>query len=158
MNTRGTTSGDDSVVVETVIGAPPARVFEALTDQRQLVRWWDNEEAPLESFEIEPRLGGRYRYSTRQTAVTINGVSKFVCHGEIVEFDPPRVLAYTWIANWHEDKTHPTLVRYELTPEGNGTRVKVTHSGLYQEKVARKDYAGGWVEVLEMLKNFVERN
>ena len=88
--------------------------------------------------------------------MNVNGVSKFVCHGAITEFDPPRVLAYTWIANWHEDKSHATLVRYELIPEGTGTRVKVTHSGLAGEAAARKDYSGGWVGVLKMLKNLVE--
>jgi len=35
--------------------------------------------------------------------------------------------------------------------------VKVTHSGLAQEPVARQDYSGGWPGVVEYLKNFVEK-
>jgi hypothetical protein len=35
--------------------------------------------------------------------------------------------------------------------------VKVTHSGLALEKVAREDYRGGWPGVLEQLKTFVEK-
>jgi uncharacterized protein YndB with AHSA1/START domain len=147
----------DEVVVETTIAAPPERVFEALTDQKQLLQWWDTEATPIESYEIEPRLGGRYRYAGRQASKDVNGVSRFECHGVITEFDPPRVLAHTWIANWHEDKLHPTLVRYELIPEGEGTRLKVTHSGLANEPVARKDYSQGWVEVLGLLKTFIEK-
>jgi hypothetical protein len=34
--------------------------------------------------------------------------------------------------------------------------VKVTHSGLADLAVARKDYSGGWPGVVEMLKKFVE--
>ena len=84
-------------------------------------------------------------------------MNQFVCHGEVLEYDPPRLLAYTWIANGHDDKERRTTVRWELTPAGKGTRVKVTHSGLAQENVARKDYSGGWPGVVELLKKYVEK-
>jgi uncharacterized protein YndB with AHSA1/START domain len=90
------------------------------------------------------------------TLVSVNGVSEFECHGEIMEYHPPRLLVYTWIANWHVDKQRKTVVRWELTPTASGTRVKVTHSGLAQEPAARKDYSGGWVGVVEGLKRFAE--
>jgi Activator of Hsp90 ATPase homolog 1-like protein len=67
------------------------------------------------------------------------------------------LLAYTWIANWHDDKTRRTVVRWELTATKNNTHVKVTHSGLAQEAAARKDYSGGWPGVVEALKKFVEK-
>ena len=86
----------------------------------------------------------------------VNGVSEFECHGEIVEMDPPRLLVYSWIANWHLDQSLRTVVRWELTPVAGGTRVAVTHSGLASEEAARKDYSGGWPGVLEMLKKFTE--
>jgi uncharacterized protein YndB with AHSA1/START domain len=47
-------------------------------------------------------------------------------------------------------------VRWELAPKAGGTLVKVTHSGLANLPIARKDYSGGWVGVLEMLKKFAE--
>jgi uncharacterized protein YndB with AHSA1/START domain len=86
----------------------------------------------------------------------VNGVSEFECHGEILECDPPRLLVYTWIANWHDSPGARTVVRWELTEKGSGTHVRVTHSGLTNLPVARKDYTGGWPEVVEMLKKFVE--
>ena len=84
-------------------------------------------------------------------------MSQFFCEGEVVECDPPRLLTYTWIANWHDDKSRRTLVRWDLTPVKGGTHVKVTHSGLSQEAVARKDYSGGWPGVVQALKQFVEK-
>jgi hypothetical protein len=38
-----------------------------------------------------------------------------------------------------------------------GTLVTVTHSGLAQEDVARKDYQGGWPGVVEQLKVYIEK-
>ena len=151
------TSDNDAVVTETHIAAPPERVFRALTDSRQLERWFGDPSCPTKIWEMDARLGGHYRYATEEGAVAVNGVSQFKCHGEILELDPPRLLVYSWIANWHEDKSRATVVRWELTPDGTGTRVKVTHSGLAQEAVARKDYAGGWPGVLDALKQFFEK-
>jgi uncharacterized protein YndB with AHSA1/START domain len=70
----------------------------------------------------------------------------------------PRLLVYTWIANWHDDKQRKTTVRWELESCGKGTHVKVTHKRPGLEKVAREDYRGGcWPGVLEQLKTFVEK-
>jgi len=150
------TPDHDAVISEIEIAAPPERVFQALIDPKQAMQWWNNEQCPIESFAIEPWRGGRWSYDTKQSSLNVNGVSKFHCEGEVLEFDPPRLLVYTWIANWHADKTRRTVVRWELAPSGHGTRLKVTHSGLAQETAAHKDYTGGWQGVLVSIKKFVE--
>ena len=94
--------------------------------------------------------------TAKSSTTVVNVVSEFECHGEILEIDPPRLLVYTWIANWHEDKHRKTIVRWDLEARGSGTHVKVTHSGLAEEWAARKDYSGGWPGVLGQLKKFVE--
>jgi uncharacterized protein YndB with AHSA1/START domain len=151
------TPDKDGIVSEVQINAPAERVFQALTDPQQLMRWWNSDECQTEFFEMDTRPGGHWRFGTKQSTLTVNGVNQFFCQGKVLEFDPPRVLAYTWVANWHDDKTRRTVVRWELTPTKDGTHVKVTHSGLAQEAVARKDYSGGWPGVVEMLKKFVEK-
>ncbi|PYX89573.1 MAG: hypothetical protein DMG67_14800 [Acidobacteria bacterium] len=150
------TAEEDSVVTEIRIAAPPERVFKALTDQGELMRWFTDKSCPVHHWEMDARLGGHYRYFTSQETASVHGVQAFECHGEILEFDPPRVLAYTWVADWHADKQHPTVVRWELIKDAAGTRVKVTHSGLANERLARKDYRGGWSGVVKMLKSFLE--
>ena len=156
MPTTIITPDQDSIVTQIEIAAPPERVFQALTDAQQLKRWFGSPECPAKVWEMDAGPGGHYRYVTEKGAVVVNNVSQFECHGEIVEYDPPRVLAYTWIANWHDDLTRRTIVRWELTPKSTGTLVKVTHSGLTQLPIARRDYTGGWPGVLEMLKKFAE--
>ena len=150
-----TMSDKDSITFEIHIAAPPERVFQALTNKAELVRWFTDENTPVHHWEIDARLGGRYHYYTDEATAQVNNVRAFECQGEIVEFDPPRVLAYTWIANWHADKSRVTVVRWELFAESGGTRVKVTHTGLENEDVAREDYRGGWPGVLKMLKIFL---
>jgi len=148
----------DTVVCEIEISAPAERIFRALTDSDQLRCWFTGANCPPKFWQMDARLGGKYSYANEKSNFVVNGVSEFNCQGEIVEFDPPRLLVYTWIGNWHLDPEKETLVRWELTPTESGTHVKVTHSGLAQEPEALKDYSGGWVGVVEKLKVFTERN
>lgn len=159
MATTHITPDQDAIVSEIEIAAPGDRVFQALTDPQQLLRWWTSETCPARVWQFEPRRGGKWRFETAdsQGKLVINNVSAFQADGEIIEYDPPRLLAYTWIANWHADRATRTTVRWELTPSGQGTRVKVTHSHLTSEPAARKDYSGGWPGVLAQLKTHAEK-
>jgi uncharacterized protein YndB with AHSA1/START domain len=106
---------------------------------------------------MDPRVGGNYRYRTEKgSAAAGGGGEDFECHGEILEFEPPRLLVYTWFGNWHENRSLRTVVRWELAPQAGGTHVRVTHSGLAAEAAARKGYGGGWPGVLAQLKKFTE--
>jgi len=156
MSSTAITPDQDAVVSEIHIAAPPERVFHALTDPGELKRWFNSPECPVKFWKMDARLGGRYSYATEKGSVVVNDISEFECSGEITEYDPPRSLAYTWVANWHDDVARRTVVRWELTPKSGGTQVRVTHSGLSNEPVARKDYSGGWPGVVESLKKFVE--
>jgi len=146
----------DAIVSEIDIAAPPERVFAALTDPAQLMQWFSDASCPVKFWHMNARKGGSYSYATEKGNFEVNGVSEFECHGEILECDPPRLLVYSWIGNWHEDPSIRTVVRWELTKKGSGTHVKVTHTGLANLPVARKDYSGGWTGVVEKLKQFVE--
>ena len=156
----------DTVVAEIDIAAPPARVFAALTDAGQLAAWWGKEPSVhLSLFEMDARPGGRWRYRAAPARsvsdghvgdqLRRNGAEEFEAHGEVLEYDPPSLLVWSWIANWHEQPTHQTIVRWELTPTPTGTRVRVIHSGLASEDTARKDYGKGWVGVLRLLDGHV---
>jgi uncharacterized protein YndB with AHSA1/START domain len=156
MASASMTPDQDAIICEILISAPPERVFQALIDLKQVMQWWTSETCAIENFTIEPKRGGRWSYDTKQSGLNVNGVSKFHCEGEVLEYDPPSVLAYTWIANWHEDKTRRTVVRWELTPISGGTKLRVIHNGLAQEDTARRDYSSGWPGVLEQLRKFVD--
>ena len=156
MNPRtNTTAAMDTVIADVFIAAPAKRVLQALVRAEQLRQWFSDPSCPLKSFEMDAREGGRWRFATHPAAKPQNGVLEFRAGGKIMELKP-HSLVYTWHANWHDDPSLATLVCWELIPEGKGTRVKVTHSGLENEQWARKDYVSGWPGVLAMLKKFTE--
>jgi uncharacterized protein YndB with AHSA1/START domain len=146
------TPDQDAIISEIDIAAPPDLVFKAICDADLVKR-----RAPyLDVFEMELRVGGKWRLELRQSK-PYRGVDIIRHNGEILEIDPPRLLVYTWFANFHNDPKHRSIVRWDLTPTKSGTHVKVTHSGLASEPAACKDYAGGWPGVLEEIKIQTEK-
>jgi len=153
------TPNQDAVVCEVQIAASPERVFQALTEADQLMRWWNGEGGPcrVKRWEMDARIGGKWKCMIFDPTgkMMLPGVSDFESSGEIIEFDPPRVLSYTWFATFHSNPAHPTLVRWELIPEPRGTLVRVTHSAL-KALPGGTDYVKGWPGVFEELKKFAE--
>jgi uncharacterized protein YndB with AHSA1/START domain len=135
-------------IVERIeIAAPAARVFAALTEPTQLLAWWgDRTTYPSIHWEIDARIGGKWLSRWRGP----DG-SSFALGGEIIAFDPPHTLAYTW---W--DERYPglpvTTVRYELSPASTGTLVTMTHDGFDDARIDFDDYNGGWSTVLRKLR------
>jgi uncharacterized protein YndB with AHSA1/START domain len=142
----------DAIVSEIEIAAPADLVFQAIADAETVRRRCPG----LDVFEMDLRVGGRWRLEMRPVKPH-HGASIVRHDGEILEFNPPRLLVYTWFANFHRDPRHRSLVRWELTPSRSGTHVKVTHSGLASEPAACKEYAGGWPGVLKDIKTYAEK-
>jgi uncharacterized protein YndB with AHSA1/START domain len=145
---------NDSVISEIEISAPPERVFSALVEREQALQWGTGETHQIIFWEMDARPGGKWHYiaQERKPAAT-----QFDHHGEIIQIDPPRLLEYSWFANWHPDPEHRTVVRWDLTPTAAGTRLKVTHSGLAAMKGLAQGYSQGWPGLVEQIKKFVEK-
>jgi len=121
------TVGVAEVVFEWHFDAPRERIWQALVDPRQLAVW-------LAPAEIDLRVGGSV-------------VLKFEDgdeRGTITELREPELIAYTW----NEARTD-SLVRFELEPDGDGTRLTLRHS--FEGDVDLSSYGGGWHHHLEQL-------
>jgi uncharacterized protein YndB with AHSA1/START domain len=105
MATTIVTPDQDAVVSEIQISAPPERVFQALTDAGELKHWFGSPDCPVKFWQFDARVGGRYSYETGKGSIVVNGVSEFKCHGQILEYDPPRVLV------WETGTTTPRNAR-----------------------------------------------
>jgi uncharacterized protein YndB with AHSA1/START domain len=91
------------------IAAPPERVFQALTDPRQLLQWWGQKGMYHHTdWKADVYPGGQWR----SDGVSDVDGSPYHVSGEYVEVNPPRAVSYTWVASWAGP--HKTLVRWEL--------------------------------------------
>lgn len=68
-----------------------------------------------------------------------------VSHEKVVRFEPPRVLAFTF----GEGKNG--IATFELFPEGDRTRLVLTHSGI-QSPTGDLDFGSGWTSHLAVLQ------
>jgi uncharacterized protein YndB with AHSA1/START domain len=127
----------EEIRIEQTYPVPPERVWHALTDREALAQW-------LMPNDFEPRLGCRFRFQSRP----MPGWRGFV-ECEVVELEPPRRLAYTWVGDEHWKE--PTLVRWTLEPIAGGTLLRLEHTNL-QEPWGRELAAmlsQGWRSMLE---------
>lgn len=113
-------------IVRTVveIAAPPDRVFEALTDARELAEWWGGGDPRVLDSESDVRPGGTWRVRT----IDRDG-AEHSFGGEYRVVDPPHRLEQSWQS---ADDAEPSVVRYDLEPlevdGAPGTRLTVTHT------------------------------
>jgi uncharacterized protein YndB with AHSA1/START domain len=163
MATAVITPDQDAVIAEIFIAAPPARVFQAISDPAQLPRWWGQTGLyHVTQSTMDVRPGGKWR----SEGVGADGKSFYV-EGEYLEVDPPRLLVHTWIGSFHTEKT---VVRWELEPQtvhglapsgpkkaGTGTLVRVRHEGFAGNLQSAQEHGEGWKRVLGWLEGFVER-
>ncbi len=130
------------VVVERVLPAPPADVFDAWTDPESLRVFMCPGEVTHSDVEVDVRVGGRFRI------VMHRGTDGLVHTGEYRVVDPPHRLVFTWFS----PATGPggSLVSLHLTPHEHGTRLVLVHEQLPSDDVAGR-HRIGWTDIIEKL-------
>jgi uncharacterized protein YndB with AHSA1/START domain len=145
------TSINDTIVQEITIKGSAERIFEALTDPGQRVRWW-GAEGRFQTTHMESDLRLSSKWMMRGIGI---GGKPFTVRGEYRQIERPRLLVFTWLPDWQEDATE-TLVRFDLEEKGDGlTTVRLTHSGLASES-SRASHKG-WPQILAWLQDYVEQ-
>jgi uncharacterized protein YndB with AHSA1/START domain len=124
--TYETYEGKPAVRFERVYPHPVERVWRSITVPEELATWFPS------TIEGDLREGGALRFSFPDEIVE-------PMDGRVVELDPPRVFAFLWGKD---------LLRLELAPEGDGTRLTLTQT-LEPDEAARN--AAGWHVCLDKL-------
>jgi uncharacterized protein YndB with AHSA1/START domain len=120
-----------TVTLERRIAARPETVFGFFTDREKWLSWMGTDG----QFAFEP--GGAYR-----TLVAGDNHAA----GSFVEIDPYRRVVFTW--GWEKGgmadlPPGSTTVTIDLEPDGKGTLLRLTHSGLPTVE-ACKAHEEGW--------------
>jgi len=98
--------GKPAVRFERVYPHPVERVWRSITVPEELATWFPS------TIEGDLREGGALRFSFPDEIVE-------PMDGRVVELDPPKVFAFLWGKD---------LLRLELAPEGDGTRLTLTQT------------------------------
>lgn len=128
----------DPTAMATHIAAAPEVVFGHLTTPDGLTAWW-----PTRA-EIDARVGGSYHFHFAGPGVDLRG--------EIVEFDSPHRLVYTW--SWDHEQLPPSTVTFELSDDAGTTRLGLVHTASSPEEA--DDHRSGWDFFLGRLAQAIE--
>ncbi len=152
MNEYAAVTGPGEVRIERLLPGPIERVWAYLTDSDKRGTW-------LASGPMELREGGRvelnFRHSNLETqkAPTPERFKQYEAGktqiGTITQFDPPRLLSYTWGDPVNSEVT------FELTPQGDQVHLVVIHRRLAGLGMMR-GVAGGWHSHLTILMNLLK--
>ena len=138
------------IVIERILDAPPARVFQCWTDPRHLARWWAPHGFTNPVCELDVRIGGTWRIVMRAP----DG-AEHPCHGVYQEIVPAERLVFTNIAT--DAAGQPVLdglTTVTFAEENGRTRMTVSTGGIALVGYAIAFLEGmqiGWTQSLERL-------
>ena len=129
-------TSNDPVEREVRIAARPETIFSFFVDPEKMMRWKGI------GAELDPRPGGIYR-------VDVTG--RDIARGEYVEVVPHSRVVFTWGWEAENNPVPPgsSTVEITLTPDGDGTIVRLRHFDLPVE--TQEQHGQGWDHYMERL-------
>ena len=114
-------------------------VWEALTESEHLARSY------MTRARLDAREGGSIDYRS--------GPAQYHVTGKILVWQPPRVFEHEWNVEPRKElpKGEKSIVRWELTPDGEGTLLRLTHKRLTRQTAV--GFSSGIHAFLDRLEN-----
>lgn len=120
-----------------ILNAPAEKVWKAISDKNEMKKWY------FDLPEFEAKQGAKFQFY----GGTPEKQYLHLC--EVKEVIPGKKLSYSWRYDGYEGDS---LVTFELFPEGDKTKLTLTHSGLETfppvADFARKNFEAGWTEII----------
>lgn len=134
--------------IERSYKAPVSTVWKALTDKNEMKKWYFDLE------EFKPEVGFVFEFEGGPED------RKYIHHCEVTEVIENKKLTYSWAYAGYEGQSYVT---FELFPEGDSTRLKLTHAGLETfppiADFAKANFEAGWTDIIgRSLKEYLEKN
>jgi uncharacterized protein YndB with AHSA1/START domain len=128
------------------IASTPEKVFKALTDTDATAKFWFGNAATSDRTVGSP--------------VTFHREGKLILKGEVLEYDPPRRLCYTFLPQ-HDgffSETHASRVVLDIEQQKDQVKLTVTHDDFAEGSKVFESISNGWPLVLSSLKSYLEAN
>lgn len=139
-----------SIEIDQFYSHAPAKVWRALTEPDLMAQWL----MPTTGFE--PVVGNRFQMRARPVEAT-DFSGEITC--EVLELVDAKRLRISW-DDAKAEKPTGWVVTWDLHPEGQGTRVVLTHSGFDPDdataQLSRTIMSSGWPGIARRLGEVVD--
>ncbi|MEP6647885.1 MAG: SRPBCC domain-containing protein [Saprospiraceae bacterium] len=130
---------NEPFIIERIYPATSDKVWQAITDKNEMKLWY------FDLAEFKPEVGFEFTFDGGKDDRSYHHLCK------ITEVIPGKKLSHSWRYDGYEGNY---FVTWELFPEGNSTRVRLTHTGLEtfpasNPDFAKKNFEQGWTEILD---------
>jgi uncharacterized protein YndB with AHSA1/START domain len=131
-------------VYVTYIETTPEKLWEALTSSEFSKRYWFNTE-----LKTDWKIGSPFALVMDNTTTDV---------GEVLEFDRPRRLSYTFhhVLSEAARKERPTRVVFVLEPHDKIVKLTLTHEDFEDGSALLNGISKGWPAILAGLKTMLE--
>lgn len=137
------------VIKEVLLNASASKIWKAITDKNEMKQWY------FDLAEFKAEVGFEFQF--------LGGDEKkqwlHLC--KITEVIVEQKLTHSWKYDGYDGISYVT---FELFPEDNKTRLKLTHSGLESFPIdevpefKRENFEAGWESIIcKSLKDFIEK-
>lgn len=135
------------LIIERTYKASVEKVWDAITNANKMRQWYFD----LEDFK--PEIGFKFEFSGECDGI------KYLHECEVTEVEPGRKISYSWK---YRDYPGESSVTWQLFPEGDETRLVLTHTGIetfpIHKDFTRESFTGGWTHFMgTALKEFLEK-
>lgn len=137
----------EPLVFERTLNAPVEKVWKAITDKNDMKHWY------FDIAEFKPEVGFEFQFVGKKD----DKIFVHLC--KVMEVVTGKKLKYSWRYDGFEGNS---FVTFELFPQGDKTRLKLTHEGLEtfpaeNTDFAKENFVEGWNYIIgKSLPEFVE--
>jgi len=140
-------TNQEPIKVEKTFDARSNEVWEAITDKNKMKEWY------FDIKDFKPEVGLEFQFYAGDDK------KKYLHLCKITDVVPGKKLSYSWKYDYDPGIS---VVTFELFPEGDKTRLRLTHEGTHNfskdhPELAKANFVQGWNEIVNSeLKKYLE--